>query len=38
MLNPGNAKLGAKRRIGTFSLPSRTGCPGRSPLCERQCY
>ena len=38
MLNPGNAKLGAKRRIWTFSLPSRTSCPGRSPLCARHCY
>jgi hypothetical protein len=38
MLNPGNAKLGAKRRIGTFSLSSRTSCPGRSHSGERQCY
>ena len=38
MLSPGNSKLGGRRRIWTFSLPSRTSCPGRSPLCERQCY
>jgi hypothetical protein len=38
MLNAGNTKLGANRRIWTFSLPSRTSCPGRSPLCERHCY
>jgi hypothetical protein len=38
MLSPGNTKLGRGRRIWTFSLPSRTSCPGRSPLCARQCY
>jgi hypothetical protein len=38
MLSPGNSKLGKRRRIWTFSLPSRTSCPGRSPLCERLCY
>jgi hypothetical protein len=37
MLSPGNTKLGG-RRIWTFSLPSRTSCPGRSPLCARHCY
>ena len=38
MLNPGNTKLGTTRRIRTFSLPSRSSCPGHSPLCARQCY
>jgi hypothetical protein len=38
MLCPGNRKLGGNRRIWTFSLPSRSACPGRSPLCERHCY
>jgi hypothetical protein len=38
MLSPGNSKLGGRRRIWTFSLPSRTSCPGRSPLCARHCY
>jgi hypothetical protein len=38
MLSPGNTRLGTTRAIWTFSLPSRTSCPGRSPLCARRCY
>lgn len=32
----GNSKLGPK--IKSFSLPAVTTCPGRSGLCEKECY
>src|SRR5262245_60203608 len=38
MLCPGNTKLGRGRLIWSFSLPSRSSCPGRSAVCERACY
>jgi hypothetical protein len=38
MLTPGNAKLGRRRRIWGFGLPSRRTCPGKSPACEGPCY
>jgi hypothetical protein len=38
MLSPGNRKLGHRGRIWSFSLPSRSTCPGRSRLCARRCY
>jgi hypothetical protein len=38
MLNPGNQKLGIGRRIWSFSVPSRTTCPGRSTLCSSAWY
>src|SRR5581483_4816243 len=47
VLTPGNSKLRSKgrpgskkkrRRIWSFSLPSRKTCPGRSDLCSKACY
>lgn len=36
LLQQGNAKLGES--IHTWSLPAVDTCPGRSSLCERECY
>jgi hypothetical protein len=38
MLTPGNTKLGRRRRLWGFGLPSRSTCPGRSALCAAACY
>jgi hypothetical protein len=38
MLTSGNTKLGLRKRLWGFGLPSRTTCPGRSALCARVCY
>jgi hypothetical protein len=38
MLSPGNSKLGRRKRIWGFGLPSRLTCPGRSQACEGPCY
>jgi hypothetical protein len=34
----GNVKLGRRGRIWSFSIPAVATCPGRSALCERNCY
>jgi hypothetical protein len=38
MLTPGNTKLGRRRRLWGFGLPSRSTCPGRSGACAAACY
>jgi hypothetical protein len=38
MFTPGNTKLGKRKRIWGFGLPSRRTCPRRSELCARLCY
>ena len=38
MLTPGNRKLGRRKWIWGFGLPSKLTCPGMSEACEGPCY